>query len=233
MISCNLTPSSLRRLPNVDDSIPKVFFDYVILILTNRRTSINLDLTHARPISRSILLGVFHLQHQLRTYQNKTVLRRKTLVSLRVREATMSNYHDQRGTDRYAPPPRQRDTSSLSRPPPSGPSHQYSGPSVAPPPSIGPPRHPSSNYPSRPYDSVPRGPRLDSTPLHPRAYEPPPPRRTSLSLWSTQNPGGRDGYHHSGQPQGQARSYVQSAYRDYDRDPYDRDRDYRAPLRYP
>ena len=49
---------------------------------------------------------------------------------------------------------------------------------------------------------------------------------------STQNPGGRDGYHHSGQPQSATRSYPPSAsYRDHDRD--DRDRDYRGGFRDP
>src|SRR5271156_3078764 len=143
----------------------------------------------------------------------------------------MSNHHDQRGGDRYAPPPRLRDPPlSSSRPPPSGPSRQFSGP--PPPSSAGPPRHPSSGY-SRPYDSAPRGPRYqDSGPPYPRHEAPPPPRRPGLSLWSTQNPGGRDGYHHSGQPPSQSRSYAPPpSYRDYDRDMYDRDRDYRGPPR--
>jgi hypothetical protein len=143
----------------------------------------------------------------------------------------MSGYHDSGRGDRYAPPPR-RDSSSLNQPPPSGPSRPY----ARPPPlsSGGPPRHPSSAGYSRPYDSAPRGPRYqEPAPLHPRAYDTPPPaRRPALSLWSTQNPGGRDGYHHSGQPLNQGRSYTPSTqYRDLDRDPYDRDRDYRGPPR--
>src|SRR5277367_2988633 len=132
----------------------------------------------------------------------------------------MSGYHDPRG-DRYAPPPRQRETSasSTSRPPPSGPSRSYPGP----PPSAGPPRYPSSTTYRPPYDSAPRGPRYQDSGPPSRAYDPPPPRRPSLSLWSTQNPGGRDGYHHSGQPSSQARSYAPSSYRDHDRDGYDRE----------
>ena len=134
----------------------------------------------------------------------------------------MSSYHDSRG-DRYAPPPRQREPSlSSSRPPPSGPSRpQYSSGPSPPSSSIGPPpRHPSYSRPS--YDPAPRGPRYaDSAPPHPRSYEPP---RRNLSLWSTQNPGGRDGYHHSGQPLSQSRSYTSSTYRDHD----GYDRDYRS-----
>jgi len=138
----------------------------------------------------------------------------------------MSGYHDPRG-DRYAPPPRSS-ASSTSRPPPSGPSRLYTG---GPPPPSGPSRYPSSSattYRPPPYDSAPRGPRYqDYGPS--RAHDHPPPRRPSLSLWSTQNPGGRDGYHHSGQPSSQARSYAPSTHRDHDRDGYDRD--YRAPPR--
>jgi hypothetical protein len=135
----------------------------------------------------------------------------------------MSGYHDPRG-DRYAPL-RPRDSSSISsRPLPSGPSRQYSGPSIS---SSGPPpRHPASGY-SRPYDSTPRGPRYQESPLHSRPHDLPPPRRPSLSLWSTQNPGGRDGYHHSGQPSSQARPYASVTYRDHDRDGHD----YRGPPR--
>ena len=49
---------------------------------------------------------------------------------------------------------------------------------------------------------------------------------------STQNPGGRDGYHHSGQPQSATRSYPPAtSYREHDRD--DRDRDYRGGFRDP
>jgi hypothetical protein len=125
-------------------------------------------------------------------------------------------YDSRQQADRYAPPPRQRETSSR---PPSGPSRGQS---------IGPPRHPSASY-SRPYDA-PRGPRdvLRDAPLHPRSHDPPP--RRSLSLWSTQNPGRSDGYHHSGsgQPPSQPRSYPPPAYRDYDRE---YDRDYRGPPR--
>ena len=135
----------------------------------------------------------------------------------------MSGYYDSRG-DRYAPPPRQRESSiSSSRQPPSGPSRPpYSSGPPPPSSSIGhPPRHPS--YSRSSYESAPRGPRYtDSAPLHPRSYDPP--RRTPLSLWSTQNPAGRDGYHHSGQPSSQSRSYTPSTYRDHD----GYDRDYRS-----
>src|SRR5271155_2241055 len=114
------------------------------------------------------------------------------------------SYHDPRG-DRYAPPPRQRESSaaSTSRPPPSGPSRSYTGPS----PSTGPPRYPSSTTYRPPYDSAPRGPRYQDSGGSSRAYDPPLPRRPSLSLWRTQNPGGRDGYDrdYRGPPRGEPR----------------------------
>src|SRR5436853_304064 len=145
----------------------------------------------------------------------------------------MSGYHDTgRGGDRYAPPPRGRDSSGSGRPPPSGPSRTYGGP---PPSSTGPPRHPSSSYSRPSYDSAPRGPRYQEAPSYPRGYDPPAPlRRPNLSLMSTQNPGGRDGYHHSGQPQSTTRPYPPATtYRDHDRDGYDRDRDHRGGFRDP
>jgi len=137
----------------------------------------------------------------------------------------MSGYHDSRSGDRYAPPPRQqRDAFSAAppsrpaHPPPSGPSRLHNPPYSAPPPS-GPSRHPSSY--GRGHDSAPRGPRYDVG-VPPRLYDaapppPLPPPRGRLSLWSTQNPGGRDGYHHSGGQSVHARAYVPSAHRDHDR----------------
>jgi hypothetical protein len=139
----------------------------------------------------------------------------------------MSGYHDPRppgvggggGKDRYASqsrhhPPLPPSSRPPPPPPPSGPSSRpYSGSGT----SGAPPRYPSSGY-SRSYDA-PRGPRFDSQP--PGRYDPVPPRKPPLSLWSTQNPGGRDGYHHSGQPAQRSRDYE----RDYDRD-------YRGPRYY-